>query len=57
MLEREQSLIIRTELFISTIPPTLEASQCTCDCLARRADASSYFAMREANVDMCAKVR
>jgi hypothetical protein len=37
-------------------PSALEASQDTCDCLARRSDASPYFAMREGNVDMCAKL-
>ena len=38
-------------------PPTLETSQDTCDCLARRADALPYVAMHEGNMDMCAKVR
>jgi hypothetical protein len=37
-------------------PSTLEASQDTGDCLARRADASPYFAMRQGNVDMSAKL-
>jgi hypothetical protein len=35
---------------------TLEASQDTCDCLSRRADALPHFAMREGSVDMCAKL-
>ena len=37
-------------------PSTLKASLDTSDCLARRADASPYFAMREGNVGMCAKL-
>jgi hypothetical protein len=37
-------------------PSTLKASLDTSDCLARHADASPYFAMREGNVGMCAKL-